>query len=117
MHGPNVMKGYYNLEEDTREAIDADGWLHTGDIVQIDADGFIAITDRKKEIIVLSGGKNVSPANLESRLAERPVYRAGVRDRRSAQASGGAAGAELREPCGTDEGGRFRRTSARGARG
>jgi long-chain acyl-CoA synthetase len=72
VHGPNVMAGYYHREEDTREAIDADGWLHTGDIVQIDADGFIKITDRKKEIIVLSGGKNVSPANLETRLASDP---------------------------------------------
>jgi long-chain acyl-CoA synthetase len=72
LHGPNVMRGYYNREEDTREVIDADGWLHTGDIVQIDAEGFIKITDRKKEIIVLSGGKNVSPANLETRLATDP---------------------------------------------
>ncbi len=72
VHGANVMSGYYNREDDTREAIDADGWLHTGDIVQIDAEGFIQITDRKKEIIVLSGGKNVSPANLESRLASDP---------------------------------------------
>ena len=72
VHGPNVMAGYYNRDADTREVIDADGWLHTGDIVQIDADGFITITDRKKEIIVLSGGKNVSPANLEMRLANDP---------------------------------------------
>jgi long-chain acyl-CoA synthetase len=72
VHGANVMSGYYNREDDTREAIDADGWLHTGDIVQIDAEGFIKITDRKKEIIVLSGGKNISPANLESRLASDP---------------------------------------------
>ena len=72
VHGPNVMRGYYNREDETREVIDADGWLHTGDVVQIDADGFIKITDRKKEIIVLSGGKNVSPANLESRLASDP---------------------------------------------
>ncbi|MBI3758127.1 MAG: AMP-binding protein, partial [Deltaproteobacteria bacterium] len=72
VHGPNVMRGYYNHEEDTRETIDEEGWLHTGDIVQIDAEGFIKITDRKKEIIVLSGGKNVSPANLESRLASDP---------------------------------------------
>jgi len=71
IHGPNVMAGYYHREDDTREVIDADGWLHTGDIVQID-DGFIRITDRKKEIIVLSGGKNVSPANLETRLASDP---------------------------------------------
>jgi long-chain acyl-CoA synthetase len=72
VRGPNVMKGYYHRDEETREAIDADGWLHTGDIASIDAEGFIAITDRKKEIIVLSGGKNVSPAGLETRLAADP---------------------------------------------
>ncbi|MGH7780078.1 MAG: AMP-dependent synthetase/ligase [Candidatus Binataceae bacterium] len=72
VRGPNVMKGYYNREDDTREAIDAEGWLHTGDIAGIDAEGFITITDRKKEIIVLSGGKNISPANLETRLATDP---------------------------------------------
>ena len=66
------MQGYYNREEESHEAIDSEGWLHTGDIAQIDADGFIRITDRKKEIIVLSGGKNVSPANLETRLASDP---------------------------------------------
>lgn len=72
LRGPNVMKGYYKRDDDTREAIDAEGWLHTGDIASIDAEGFIAITDRKKEIIVLSGGKNISPANLETRLATDP---------------------------------------------
>jgi long-chain acyl-CoA synthetase len=73
VRGPNVMQGYHNLEAETREAIDADGWLHTGDIARIDDDGYIAITDRKKEIIVLSGGKNVSPANLENRLSSDPA--------------------------------------------
>jgi long-chain acyl-CoA synthetase len=68
VRGPNVMKGYFKLEKETAETIDPDGWLHTGDIAQIDADGFIKITDRKKEIIVLSGGKNISPAYLESKL-------------------------------------------------
>jgi len=72
LRGPNVMKGYYKREAETREVIDQDGWLHTGDIAQIDADGFIKITDRKKEIIVLSGGKNISPANLEARLQSDP---------------------------------------------
>jgi len=72
VHGPNVTAGYYHREEETRELIDADGCLHTGDIVQIDPDGFIKITDRKKEIIILSGGKNISPANLETRLASDP---------------------------------------------
>jgi long-chain acyl-CoA synthetase len=68
VRGANIMKGYYRREAETREVIDDEGWLHTGDIVVIDDDGFIRITDRKKEIIVLSGGKNISPANLEAEL-------------------------------------------------
>jgi long-chain acyl-CoA synthetase len=72
VRGANVMRGYYNRPEETREAIDAAGWLHTGDIGEISPDGYIKITDRKKEIIVLSGGKNVSPANLETRLVSDP---------------------------------------------
>jgi long-chain acyl-CoA synthetase len=68
----SVMAGYFHRESDTREAIDAEGWLHTGDIAEIDSGGFIKIKDRKKEIIVLSGGKNVSPANLETRLMVDP---------------------------------------------
>jgi long-chain acyl-CoA synthetase len=71
VRGANVMKGYYHREDETREAIDPDGWLHTGDIARID-DGYISITDRKKDIIVLSGGKNISAANLEVRLASDP---------------------------------------------
>ncbi|HZY60103.1 MAG TPA: long-chain fatty acid--CoA ligase, partial [Candidatus Binataceae bacterium] len=73
IRGANVMKGYYGLPEDTRQAVDGDGWLHTGDIAAIDAEGFIAIRDRKKEIIVLSGGKNVSPAALEAKLIGQPL--------------------------------------------
>jgi long-chain acyl-CoA synthetase len=72
IRGANVMKGYYGLPEDTRQAIDGDGWLYSGDIAAIDAEGFIAIRDRKKEIIVLSGGKNVSPAALEAKLIGQP---------------------------------------------
>ena len=72
VRGSNVMQGYFGRQEETREAIDAQGWLHTGDIAEIDSEGFIRITDRKKEIIVLSGGKNVSPAYLESRLIRDP---------------------------------------------
>jgi long-chain acyl-CoA synthetase len=68
LRGPNIMKGYYNREQDTAETIDADGWLHTGDIAAIDDDRYIKITDRKKEIIVLSGGKNISPAYVENKL-------------------------------------------------
>jgi long-chain acyl-CoA synthetase len=72
VHGAGVMKGYYKREQETRETVDTEGWLHTGDIGRIDDEGYITITDRKKEIIVLSGGKNVSPANLENRLTNDP---------------------------------------------
>lgn len=65
IRGPNVMRGYRSQPEKTAEAVDADGWLHTGDIGTIDAQGFVTIVDRKKELLVNEAGKNLSPANIE----------------------------------------------------
>ncbi len=66
--GPALMTGYRHDREKTAEALDAEGWIHTGDIGRLDEDGFLTIVDRKKEIIINSAGKNMSPANIEARL-------------------------------------------------
>ena len=66
--GPAVMKGYRHDPERTAEAIDADGWMHTGDVATIDGDGYARIVDRKKELIINAAGKNMSPANIEARV-------------------------------------------------
>jgi long-chain acyl-CoA synthetase len=73
VRGGLVMRGYYKEPEKTAETIDPEGWLSTGDIATVDADGYYTIIDRKKELIITAGGKNISPANLESLLKANPL--------------------------------------------
>jgi long-chain acyl-CoA synthetase len=73
LKGGQIFTGYYKNPKATKEALDADGWFHSGDLGDIDADGYLTITGRKKEIIVTAGGKNVAPAVLEDRLRAHPL--------------------------------------------
>lgn len=73
MRGGNITQGYYKEPEKTAEALDDEGWLHSGDIAEIDPDGYIRIVDRKKELIVTPGGKNISPANIEALVKQHPL--------------------------------------------
>ncbi|MCX7273557.1 MAG: long-chain fatty acid--CoA ligase [Burkholderiales bacterium] len=72
LRGPNVIKGYLNQPAQTAETIDADGWLHTGDVGRVDDDGYFYITDRMKDIIITAGGKNVTPSEWENELKFSP---------------------------------------------
>ncbi|MFM7343158.1 MAG: AMP-dependent synthetase/ligase, partial [Betaproteobacteria bacterium] len=72
VRGPNVFKGYLNLPEKTAEALDAQGWLHTGDVGVMDEQGYLRITDRMKDIIITAGGKNITPTELENELKFSP---------------------------------------------
>ena len=73
VRGPVVMRGYYREPARTADTLDRDGWLHTGDIGTLNADGFLTIVDRKKELIITSGGKNISPVLIESLLQRHPL--------------------------------------------
>jgi len=75
---PGVFKGYFRNPEATSQTVDAEGWLHTGDIGVLDDDGFLTITDRKKDIIITAGGKNVSPSEIENLLKVSPYVREAV---------------------------------------
>ncbi|MBI4523431.1 MAG: long-chain fatty acid--CoA ligase [Deltaproteobacteria bacterium] len=75
LQGPNIFKGYYRDPAATQEALDAQGWFHSGDIGEIDAEGFLRITDRKKDLIVTSGGKKVAPQLIENLLKTDPLIK------------------------------------------
>jgi long-chain acyl-CoA synthetase len=72
LRGPHVFQGYWRMPDQTTQAIDGEGWLHTGDCGELDADGYLKINDRLKDIIITSGGKNITPKNIESALKFSP---------------------------------------------
>jgi len=78
VRGPQVMKGYHGLEEQTREVLTDDGWFSTGDVGELSADGFLTITDRKKDLLKTSGGKYVAPQPIENRLKQNPLFEQAV---------------------------------------
>jgi long-chain acyl-CoA synthetase len=84
VRGGNVVQGYYKEPELTKETFDDDGWLHSGDVAEISEDGYIKIVDRKKEILITAGGKNVAPSNVENKLKQHaPIGQAAmIADRR-----------------------------------
>jgi long-subunit acyl-CoA synthetase (AMP-forming) len=73
MRGRHVFKGYFKNPESTKETVDAEGWLHSGDIGEFDSDGFLKITDRKKDLLITAGGENIAPQVLEGRLKSIPA--------------------------------------------
>ncbi|GAC1331174.1 MAG: AMP-dependent synthetase/ligase [Candidatus Dormibacteria bacterium] len=78
LRGGNVFRGYFKDPAATRETLDADGWLHSGDVGVLDADGYLTITDRKKDLVITAGGKNISPSNIEVALKSQPYVGSAV---------------------------------------